>query len=95
VVVLPIEGYHDDPKGGKAALDGASIATGNIIGMTMDDLRDKDQNELEREAQEEVGMLLEDAWWHGQERRHRSGISTGELPFHLGGTCLYDRCLDQ
>jgi hypothetical protein len=40
-----------DPKGMKSALDGVGINTGNVNIMEMEDLLEKDRDELERELQ--------------------------------------------
>jgi hypothetical protein len=38
-----------DPKGTKLALDGATISAGNVISVEMEDLSEKDRDEIERE----------------------------------------------
>jgi hypothetical protein len=43
-----------DPKGAKAATDGTKLTTENVIGVAMEDLSEKDQEEIEHELQCEL-----------------------------------------
>jgi hypothetical protein len=61
VVVLPIkDSTMTEPKGGKAPPDGMSIATGNVIGVMMEDLPEKYWSELECELQREIETKVEE-----------------------------------
>jgi hypothetical protein len=43
-----------DPKGSKVATDGTRVTTENVIGVAMEDLSEKDWEEVECELQHEL-----------------------------------------
>jgi hypothetical protein len=43
-----------DPKGSKGVTDGAKVTTENVIEVSMEDLSEKDREEVERELQREL-----------------------------------------
>jgi hypothetical protein len=43
-----------DPKGAKAASDGAKVTANNVISVVLEDLSEKDREEVERELEEEM-----------------------------------------
>jgi hypothetical protein len=47
-----------DLKGAMSAPDGAAIQAGNVISIEMNDLSDKDWDELERELQHELEEVM-------------------------------------
>jgi uncharacterized alkaline shock family protein YloU len=47
-----------DPKGTKSTLDSAAINVGNVISVEMEDLSEKDQDELEQELQCELKEVM-------------------------------------
>jgi hypothetical protein len=47
-----------DPKGTKLAPDGATISAGNVISVEMEDLSEKDRDEMERELQRELEEFM-------------------------------------
>jgi hypothetical protein len=47
-----------DPKGMRAAPNGAAVNTDNVIGVEMGDLSEKDRDEIERELQRELEEVM-------------------------------------
>jgi hypothetical protein len=47
-----------DPKGMESVPDGAAISAENVISVEMEDLSEKDQDELERELQRELEEFM-------------------------------------
>jgi hypothetical protein len=60
VVLLIKNSTMIDPKGGKAAPDDVSITVRNIIGVTMEDLPEKNRSEHERKLQQEIEAEVEE-----------------------------------
>jgi hypothetical protein len=52
-------GVRADPKGTKAAPDDAGVNTENVISVEMEDLSEKDRDDLERELQRELKVRAE------------------------------------
>jgi hypothetical protein len=51
-----------DLKGAKAAPDGVAINTANLISVEMEDLSERDWDELERELQSELEEIMVERW---------------------------------
>jgi hypothetical protein len=92
-----------DMKGVKATPDGVVVNSTNVIAVEMEDLTEKDRNELKLEMQcdiEEIMAKKRDTRFHAsrrpgrssQERGYNKGFKISKLSFHYGRISGYDRC---